>query len=650
MSKINNDLISDDESEYSYESDDSFISNNDDIIDIMSKKRKHNDFLINNSVNKKKRTESMDLNIKLFDEISNLNEKKENTLFNYIKSIKDNEKNKYIAKIKKLENINNLNIPYPIQILNWDTTENNKTNAFKMYSELQETSDDKIKLKTAFKKLMEVPFGKNIIPVVNKSSYIEINKYLNNVKISLDKNIYGHEQSKTQLLELVAQIISNPNEGGNIFCLVGSPGIGKTDLIKNSVSKSLGRPFQLISLGGATDGSILNGHSYTYVGSKCGKIIDAVIQSKCMNPILFFDELDKVSKTDKGDEINNILIHLTDQVQNCSFHDNYFSGFEFDLSKAIIIFSLNDLSNISPILLDRIKIITVNGYDLKDKLEIIKKFAMPKLNKEFNLENIKINIEDNVIQYLIENYTNEKGIRKIKEIFKDIYSKINYKRYTEKLKSINITIDFLNINILKNKRKIEYSLLSFNNEIAKIHGMWASEHIMIGGVLPITCCFYPCNNFFNVEYSGLLGDTMKESIKLAKTVAWNLLSTELKEKYNTLWDKNPQGIHITFSCLSEIDGPSATTAIAICIYSLLSNIKIDNTYSITGEMDMIGNVKKIGGLKEKILGARKEGITHILCPYENKSDFDKLDKSLFDGITIEMVKNVKDVIDKILIK
>ena len=580
-----------------------------------------NGFIIRTGGSKKRKHEES-----LYEKLENFGESNIESLKKYIQNLEPGEEEEYKKRIDEIDLLRKSSIPNAIKVLNWDTTQNNKSTALKMLAEYSKSSDEPRKLGRAINKLMMVPFGKIVGPKVNKnSSFPEINKYLKEMRKLLDKNIYGHDVTKTQLLEIVAQTISNPKEGGNVFCMVGSPGVGKTDLIKNAVAKSLNRPFHLISLGGASDGSTLNGHGYTYTGSQCGRIVDALSSTQCMNPILFFDELDKVSHTDKGNEIINILIHLTDPTQNNCFYDNYFPGMEFDLSKAIIIFSLNDLSHVSPILRDRMKIINVDGYDLNDKYKIIENYIMPKLSSEYGLENVDITIDRKTIKYLIEKYTNEKGVRKIKELLKDIYSKINYKRYTSNVKKFTVSMDFLNTEILKHKHKIENTPLQFENSVAKVHGLWASDNIMIGGVLPICCNFFPTTNYYTVETSGLVGKMMTESVKLAKIVAWNLLTEDMKKKYIEKWEKTPEGIHITFSCLStEIDGPSATTIITLCIYSLLANVKINNYYAVTGEMDMIGNVKKIGGLKEKILGAKQEGIKHVLCPYENKEDLDKI--------------------------
>ena len=206
-----------------------------------------------------------------------------------------------------------------------------------------------------------------------------------------------------------------PDAIGTAIAIKGPMGTGKTTLVKEGISKILNRPFNLLALGGATDSSYLEGHSITYEGSTWGKIVDILIQSKTSNPIIFFDELDKVSETPKGEEITGILTHLTDTTQNSNFHDKYFSEIELDLSKSLFIFSYNDESRINPILLDRMYKISIKGYETKDKIVIAKKYLLPKIYKQINFNKEDIIINDDVIKYIIENYTDtEDGVRNLK--------------------------------------------------------------------------------------------------------------------------------------------------------------------------------------------------------------------------------------------
>jgi flagellar biosynthesis GTPase FlhF len=254
-------------------------------------------------------------------------------------------------------------------------------------------------------------------------------RFVGSVRENMDKAIYGHDEAKLQILQFVSNWIANPAAAGNVLSIHGPPGVGKTTLVKDGVAKALGRPFHFITLGGATDASFLDGHSYTYEGSTWGRIVDVLIKSKCMNPVIYFDELDKVSETPKGEEINNLLIHLTDQSQNDRFQDKYFTGIDLDLSRCLFIFSHNDHSRVNPILRDRMYNIQVDGFDLKQKLVIAEQYLVPQALNEVNLFE-KVSFGKDVLTYLVESFTGEeKGVRELKRCIQTIISKLNLLRF-----------------------------------------------------------------------------------------------------------------------------------------------------------------------------------------------------------------------------
>jgi len=228
---------------------------------------------------------------------------------------------------------------------------------------------------------------------------------------------------------MVGQWISNPSAIGTAIAIKGPMGTGKTTLVKEGISKILGRDFAFLALGGATDSSVLEGHGYTYEGSTWGKIVDILIKSKSMNPVIYFDELDKISDTPKGEEIAGILTHLTDTTQNSQFHDKYFSEIDFDLSKCLFIFSYNDESKVNPILLDRMYKIQTKGYEKKDKIVISNNYLIPTIIQQVNFKKDDIIIPNETIEYLIEEYTlGEKGVRNLKRCLEIIYTKLNLYR------------------------------------------------------------------------------------------------------------------------------------------------------------------------------------------------------------------------------
>jgi ATP-dependent Lon protease len=256
-------------------------------------------------------------------------------------------------------------------------------------------------------------------------------EFIQQSRCALDRCTYGMSKAKSMILELIAKWVVNPASVGTAIGLHGPMGIGKTTLIKHGVSQLMNnRPFAFVSLGGATDGCCLEGHSFTYDGSMYGKIVDHLIQTQCNNPIFFFDELDKVSETQKGNEIINILIHLTDTTQNSSFRDKYFSEFEFDLSKCLFIFSYNDESKINPILKDRMYSIQLDGYTMADKKVIARDYLLPELMRDHHFSSEDNVWNDQLLEHIIQHKTaEEKGVRNLKRSLETILRKLNMQRF-----------------------------------------------------------------------------------------------------------------------------------------------------------------------------------------------------------------------------
>ena len=267
------------------------------------------------------------------------------------------------------------------------------------------------------------------LPVKIEDGADKCQEFMTGVAKCMESAIYGHDDAKLQIMQFVSSWIANPQSAGNVLSIHGPPGVGKTTLIKDGVAKALGRPFHFITLGGATDASFLDGHSYTYEGSVWGRIVDVLIKSKCMNPVIYFDELDKVSDTPKGEEINNLLIHLTDGSQNDRFQDKYFTGIDLNLSRCLFIFSHNDHSRVNPILRDRMYNIQVEGFGLKEKLVIAENYLVSQALREVNLFE-KIGISKEIITHIIEDFTGEeRGVRELKRCIQTMISKVNLLRF-----------------------------------------------------------------------------------------------------------------------------------------------------------------------------------------------------------------------------
>jgi len=312
-----------------------------------------------------------------------------------------------------------------------------------MYETMHTSDNEYNKLTKWFKGLSQIPFDNYVqMPVLLKDGDSKIQEFLFNSYEILKKTIYGQLDAKNKIMQILAQWISNPNSIGQVIALEGPPGVGKTSLVKNGVSKALNRPFCFYALGGATDISNLEGHSYTYEGAVWGRIVEMLMESKVMNPVIFFDELDKISNTSKGEEIKGLLTHLTDYTQNNIFHDKYFSGIDLDFSKAIFFFSYNDIKLLNPILKDRLTIVKFSGYTVDEKINIVNDFILPDLLKNIGFSKNEIILNIDMIKYIINKYTNnEEGVRNIKRKMEDLLLKINLL----KLMNSNTNIHMLDI-------------------------------------------------------------------------------------------------------------------------------------------------------------------------------------------------------------
>ncbi len=489
----------------------------------------------------------------------------------------------------------------------------------------------------------------------------QVTEYMTGVNDTLNNAIYGHEKAKRQIERIIGQWI-NGEKSGYCFGFEGPPGVGKTSLAKRGIAHCLKdaegnvRPFSFIAVGGSANGSTLEGHNYTYVGSTWGRIVDILIETKCMNPIIFIDELDKISRTEHGKEIIGILTHLIDPTQNDTFQDKYFSGIELDLSKALFIFSYNDVDIIDRILLDRIHRIKFKHLSLEEKLVITQTFIIPEIYKKMGLSNV-IEINNKVIEYIINTYTNEPGVRKLKEILFEIIGEINLSLLTFQDKNsdypIVITIDDLRYKYLKDRHEHKIKKINTEDNVGVINGLWANG-VGQGGLLPIEARFLPSTTFLDLKLTGMQGDVMKESMNVSRTLAWQLLEDDRKTSLLESFEKTKcQGIHIHVpEGATPKDGPSGGAAITTVVYSLLAQRKINKDFAMTGEICLQGKVTAIGGLDLKILGGIASGATKFIYPKDNDKDYKEFlenlkDKSILDNISFYQVENISQVFELI---
>ena len=321
-----------------------------------------------------------------------------------------------VEMLKEIKNINKTNVPLKFKILNSKMDISTKSIAIHNINKLNEmdpSTGEYCKMDKWINGLIKIPFGEySNLKINNENSISEKRKFILNTQKTLNKAIYGHKEAKLHILQVIGQWITNPKSYGNVLALQGPMGNGKTMLLKKVLLKAIGRPFAFIALGGTSDSSFFDGHSYTYEGSHWGRIVDILISSKCMNPVIYFDELDKVSETYKGQEVIHMLTHLTDQSQNSLFQDNYFPGINIDLSKCLFIFSFNDENKVDRILKDRMYVINTKGFNTKEKIQICKDYLLPEISSTFHFNNSEISFTDDCIEYIINNYTNkEEGVK-----------------------------------------------------------------------------------------------------------------------------------------------------------------------------------------------------------------------------------------------
>jgi endopeptidase La len=583
----------------------------------------------------------------------------ESVIVNYFSKLSDQEKLNALTNIKEINNYQVDDKPILFKIMELPLPISQKNHILKTYTELASSRTPENKLKSWFDSLMTIPFGqfKGINLKSIKTKKVKI--FLDNLKNIMDDAVYGHDEAKRQIIQIMGQQIRNPDSKGNVLGIYGPAGVGKTELIKNGIAKAMDKPFVFISLGGATDSSFLEGHSYTYEGSIYGRIVNGLITSKCMDPIIYFDELDKVSKTHKGDEIINILIHLTDPVQNSHFRDKYFHGIDIDLSRATIIFSFNDISNVNPILLDRITTVETKYLMISQKVHIAQNYLLPTMMQEMGLNYGDINIDDELIKHLITTYTNEGGVRKLKALLYNVSRELNLANLI-KIPIAEDTIEFpFNLKmehlqvLLKNKHQIEQEKIHDDDQIGIINGLYATSDGSYGGIMPIQTLWIPTTTPFEIKATGNLQQVIKESTQVASTLAFNCLSKEQQNKTLKELKRLSKGIHI--HCPDGAvpkDGPSAGTALTVAIYSMLTNRKIRHDIAITGEITLQGKVTAIGGLDNKLEGAKRAGVKLVLYPKENQKTLDKIKERnpvLFKNFDVQPIETINEAINYSLV-
>lgn len=522
-------------------------------------------------------------------------------------SLKENEINKIREKIKEL----NLN----------EKIKERLEEELDRYQNMIETSPESSVIRNYIDWLINIPWN----------TYTLDNEDLEDILNKLNETHSGLTDLKERFIEYIAVRKKSKNINSPIICLVGPPGVGKTSFVY-SLSKALNRNFVKISVGGVNDEAEIIGHRRTYLGASPGRIIKGLKKAKSMNPIFLIDEIDKMTKDQKGDPASTLL-EVLDKEQNKYFSDNYIEE-EVDLSNVMFITTANYIENIPEPLKDRLEIIEISGYTELEKLEIVKKYILKKVCKEHGIESLKIEIIDETILKIIRCYTKESGVRELERVIEKIIRKLVTELMRKKIALNKIIID--EQMVLKYLGREIYDYNKPRNDIGVVTGLAYTKYG--GDILPIEVNCFKGNG--KLTLTGSLGDVMIESAK----IALNYIKSNAKKfkiDYRAFTDYDIH-IHVPEGAIKK-DGPSAGIALTTAIISLFTNKKIDNDIALTGEITLRGNVLKIGGLKEKSIGAINGGIKKIIIPKENLNETLEFEDEIKNNIEYMPVDNYMEI-------
>lgn len=466
----------------------------------------------------------------------------------------------------------------------------------------------------------------------------ELNTDLREAEEILEHDHYGLEKVKERIVEQLAVMIHNPEGKSPIICLVGPPGVGKTSL-GQSIARAMHRKYQRVSLGGVHDESEIRGHRRTYIGAMPGRIIDAMRRAETINPLIVLDEIDKIGTDHKGDP-SAALLEVLDPEQNCRFHDNYVD-LDYDLSKAMFIATANSLSTLSQPLLDRMEIIELSGYLLEEKIEIAQRHLIPRVLADNGFGRRDIKFSDDALRTIIENYTSESGVRQLEKMIASIVRKL----VVRKLKGDK------NIRTINAKHVKEFLGLE-----KRIHDKWQDIDLpgvvtglawtAVGGEILFIEVSKSAGKGEKLTLTGNLGDVMKESAAIAlQYVKSNCERFNIDPKS---FEDTTLHLHVPEGAIPK-DGPSAGITMATAIASLMSNRKLRQRLAMTGEITLSGRVLPVGGIKEKILAAKRAGITDIILSEENRREINDIPSKYVDGLNFIYAKSIAEVIEEALV-
>lgn len=480
-------------------------------------------------------------------------------------------------------------------------------------------------IKTYLDSILEMPWNTYTEEVID----------LEASEAQLEKDHYGLEKVKERILEIISVRKLNPDIKGQIICLVGPPGVGKTS-IGRSIADALGKVYVRISLGGVRDEAEIRGHRKTYVGSMPGRVVNALKQAKCMNPVMLFDEIDKMSNDYKGDP-SAAMLEVLDPEQNSTFTDHYFE-IPVDLSDVLFITTANTTDTIPAPLLDRMEIIELGSYTREEKFNIAKKHLIPKQLKKHGENRRTLKISDKAIYSIIDSYTREAGVRGLEKKIASVCRKAA-KSLVNGEKSVSVSDK--NIADFLGTKKYLPETISAKDEVGVVTGLaWTSA----GGVtMPLEVIVMEGTG--KIEVTGSLGDVMKESSKIAVS-----LVRSIAKKYNidpNFYKDKDLHIHAPEGAVPK-DGPSAGVTMTTALVSALSGIPVKKDVAMTGEITLHGKVLPIGGLKEKSMAAYKSGAKTVIIPKDNEADLDEVDKVVKEKITFITAEKIDTVLENAL--
>ncbi len=522
-------------------------------------------------------------------------------------------------------------IDYLVRINALRTTDENKEKLRKEINKLEKMLSNSAEanvIRNYIDTCLELPWG---IYTKDRLDVVKIRK-------ALDRNHYGLEKVKDNIIEALAVRKLNPDINGQIICLAGPPGVGKTS-IAYSVAKAIGKKYHRVALGGIHDEAEIRGHRRTYIGAMMGRIMYAVSQSGSANPLILLDEVDKLGGDYRGDP-TSALLEVLDGEQNSTFFDHYID-MPFDLSKVMFITTANDYTAIPSPLLDRMDIIHIDSYTREEKFQIAKSHLITKQLKKHGLTARNFKITDGAIYDIIDSYTREAGVRNLERYISRLMNKAAVKIVSNEAKRVCITTD--NIEDELGSRKYKQDTVNKENEIGLATGLaWTS----VGGdTLPIEVAVMDGSG--KIELTGSLGDVMKESAHAALTCV-RTMANELDLEAD-FYKKKDLHIHVPEGAVPK-DGPSAGITMATAITSALTGIPVRNDLAMTGEITIRGKVLPIGGLKEKTMAAYRFGIKTVIIPKDNKSDLDDVDDVVKNSMEFVLADNIKTVLDTALVR